>query len=113
MSAYIARVQHIAFLLEEADVTVTDDNIILAITSGLSRSYDSFLISLDATPDDDYTLAYVIAHLVNEYQHQHAHHHHPTTDSTISTDVALAAQIAPPRDLAHVLHLRTEGSLSS
>jgi hypothetical protein len=98
MSAYIARVRHIAFLLEEADVTVTDDDIILAITSGLPQSYDSFLISLDATPNDDYTLSYVIARLVNEYQRQHAHHHHqPTTDLT---DAALAA--APRRDLAHI-----------
>ena len=66
MSTYVAWVWHVAFLLEEADVTVTDDDIILAITSGLPRLYDSFLISLDATPDDDYTLAYVIACLVNE-----------------------------------------------
>ena len=35
MSTYVAQVRHVAFLLEEADVTVTDDDIILAITSGL------------------------------------------------------------------------------
>ena len=83
---------YVAFLLEEADVTVTDDDIILAITSGLPWSYDSFLISLNATPDDDYMLAYVIACLVNEYQHQHAHHHQSSTDST---DAALAASTWP------------------
>ena len=96
MPAYIARVRHLAFLLEEADVTVTDDDIILAITSGLPRSYDSFLISLDATPDDDYTLAYVITHIVNEHQRQQPHHQ-STTDPT---NVALAA--IPRRDLAHI-----------
>jgi gag-polypeptide of LTR copia-type/Zinc knuckle len=97
MSAYVARVRHIAFLLEEADVTVTDDDIILAITSGLPRSYDSFLISLDATSDDDYTLAHVIARLVNEHQRQRGHHHQSTTDST---DVAYAASNTP--HLAHI-----------
>ncbi|KAF8816602.1 hypothetical protein BYT27DRAFT_7006760, partial [Phlegmacium glaucopus] len=70
MSAYVACVCHTAFLLEEADVTVSDNNIILAITSGLPHSYNPFLISLDATSSLDYTLPLVIAWLVNEYQHQ-------------------------------------------
>ena len=98
MSTYVAQVQHVAFLLEEADVTATNDDIILAITSGLPRSYDSFLISLDATYDDNYMLAYVIAHLVNEYQRQHAHHHQSSTNST---DVALAA--STPCDLLRIM----------
>jgi len=57
MPAYIARVCHTAFLLEEASVIVTDDDIILAVTSGLPHSYDPFLISLNATSDLHYTLS--------------------------------------------------------
>ncbi|KAJ3482938.1 hypothetical protein NLJ89_g12106 [Agrocybe chaxingu] len=71
MSAYIARVRHVAFLLTEAKVKISDDNLIIAITSGLLHSYDSFLVALDATPDDDYKLPNVTACLVNEYQRQH------------------------------------------
>ena len=97
MSAYVARVRHIAFLLEEAGVNVTDDDIILAITSGLPHSYDSFLISLDATSDTDYTLPHVIARLVNEYQRQHGRHQ-PASDPA---NVALAAT-TQHRDLANI-----------
>ncbi|KAJ3501339.1 hypothetical protein NLJ89_g9377 [Agrocybe chaxingu] len=71
MSAYIARVRHVAFLLTEAKVKISDDDLIIAITSGLLHSYDSFLVALDATPDDNYKLPNVTARLVNEYQHQH------------------------------------------
>ena len=62
--------------LDSVDVTVTDGDIILAITSGLPHLYDSFLISLDAASDDNYMLPHVIAHLVNEYQCQHGHKSH-------------------------------------
>jgi hypothetical protein len=103
MSAYVARVRHIAFLLEEADVTVADDDIILAITSGLPRSYDSFLISLDATPDDDYTLTYVITRLVNEYQRQHAHQNpHRDQPASASDNAAFVANSTPRRDLSFI-----------
>ncbi|KAF8805243.1 hypothetical protein BYT27DRAFT_7213193 [Phlegmacium glaucopus] len=104
MSAYVARVRHTAFLLEEADVKVSDDDIILAITSGLPHSYDPFLISLDATSDLDYTLPLVIARLVNEYQRQHFSHHHtrqqPTTSDQI--DEAMAVTSSTPHQLMHI-----------
>jgi gag-polypeptide of LTR copia-type len=47
MSTYIAHVHHLAFLLEEANMPTSNDDLILGITSGLPHSYDSFLISLD------------------------------------------------------------------
>ena len=53
--------------------------------------------TLNATPDDNYMFAYVIEHLVNEYQHQHVHHHQLSTDST---DAALAA--STPCDLSRI-----------
>ena len=43
-------------------------------------------------------LAYVIACLVNEYQHQHVHHHQSSTNST---DAALAA--STPHDLSCIM----------
>jgi len=91
MPAYIARVRHVAFLLQEADVTVSDDDLILAITSGLPHSYDSFLISLDAAPDREFTLSNVTARLVNEYQRQHMYTVSPHLSSPAQTvDEALA-----------------------
>jgi hypothetical protein len=107
MSAYIARIRHLAFLLEEAGVTISDDDIILAVTSGLPHSYDSFLISLDATHDSDYTLPYVIARSINEYQRQIQYYHHTrqpqkTTDTTDEAMAVTTGNSAPRRDLAHI-----------
>jgi hypothetical protein len=104
MSAYIARVRNVAFLLEEANVTVTDDDLILGITSGLPHSYNSFLISLDATPDSEFTVDNVIARLVNEYQRQHMYPPRPTPSNPDSPDEAMAVDPHTPRrtGLAHI-----------
>lgn len=103
MSAYIARVRHLAFLLEEADVPVSEDDLILGITSGLPHSYDSFLISLDATADSDYTVNNVIARLINEYQRQHQSQPRPQIDNNSQTDEAMLVSDANARNnLAHI-----------
>ncbi|PPQ90141.1 hypothetical protein CVT25_012310 [Psilocybe cyanescens] len=102
MSAYVACVHHIAFLLEEAGVKVTEDNIILAITSGLPHSYDSFLISLDATPDSEYTLTYVITRIMNEYQCQHQYPPHQAQASEDPQNEAMAVTGAPSHGIAHI-----------
>ncbi|PPQ93635.1 hypothetical protein CVT25_000821 [Psilocybe cyanescens] len=102
MSAYVARVRHIAFLLEEAGVKVTEDDLILAITSGLPHSYDSFLISLDATPDSEYMLIYVITRLMNEYQRQHQYPPCQTQASEDPQNEAMAITGAPSHGIAHI-----------
>jgi gag-polypeptide of LTR copia-type len=104
MSTYIARVRHLAFLLEEANVPTSDDDLILGITSGLPHSYDSFLISLDATPDSEFTLDNVIARLVNEYQHQHMYPPRHTPNNPDPTDEAMTVSSYTPRrtGLAHI-----------
>ena len=71
MSAYISRVRYVAFLIEEANATVSDDDLILTLTAGLPHSYNSLLISLDSAADSEYTLNTVITRLINEYQRQH------------------------------------------
>ena len=103
MSAYIARVRHLAFLLEEAKVAVSDDDLILGITSGLPHSYDSFLISLDATSDSNYTVNNVIARLINEYQRQHQFPPRPQTTDNPQTDESMLVSEANARNnLAHI-----------
>ena len=44
----------------------TDEDRILALTNGLDKSYEAFVISLDATPTNQFTLEYVENHLLNE-----------------------------------------------
>ncbi len=68
---YSPSVCYIAFLLVEAKVKVSNDDIIMAITAGLPHSYNQFLVSLDTLTDSEYTLNTVITCLNNEYQRQH------------------------------------------
>ena len=87
MSAFVSRVRHVAFLLGEAGVTVSDDDVILVLTAGLPHSYDNLLVSLDSLPDSEYTLPTVISRLNNEYQRQHMYSNPtPRAMSTTSPD---------------------------
>jgi hypothetical protein len=66
MPAWIAEVRKHAYKLEECGVDVADEDIIMVLTAGLSPAYENFIITLDATPDDEFTLNYVITCLLNE-----------------------------------------------
>ncbi|KDR81147.1 hypothetical protein GALMADRAFT_16886, partial [Galerina marginata CBS 339.88] len=66
MQAWIADVQGLAFRLEQAGIDVADQDKILALTMGLSPSYDAVIINFDATPSDQLSLTHVIARLLNE-----------------------------------------------
>jgi hypothetical protein len=66
MSAWFGRVKTLSFKLEDVGVVMTDEDRILALTNGLDDSYESFIISLDATPADQLTLEYVVDRLLNE-----------------------------------------------
>jgi hypothetical protein len=66
MSGWIGRVKGLSFKLENIGVVVTDEDRILALTNGLDDSYESFVISLDATPADKLTLEHVVDRLLNE-----------------------------------------------
>jgi len=72
IQAWVAKVRRITFQLQEVGVDVSDKDIILALTLGLPLSYESFIISLNTTPPDQFTLDYVIVRLTNEEaQQQH------------------------------------------
>jgi hypothetical protein len=82
---------------------MSEDDIILGITSGLPHSYDSFLISLDATADSDYTLNNIIACLVNEYQRQHQSQPHSQSNESSQPDEAMLVSGPNSRNsLAHI-----------
>jgi hypothetical protein len=66
MQAWIGQIQALAFRLEQAGITVSDQDKILALTMGLPPSYDAVIINFDSTPTDQLTLAHVISRLLNE-----------------------------------------------
>ena len=69
MSAWVGQVKSMCFCLEDVGVDVSDEDTILALTMGLDKSYDSFIISLDTTPPDQLTLDYLVSHMLNEEVH--------------------------------------------
>lgn len=70
MLEFIERVQNMASMLNKAGVSVKNDALIILITSGLPRTYDSFLASLDTLPESEYNLDSIVTLLVAEYQRQ-------------------------------------------
>ena len=65
MSGWVGRVKALSFKLEDIGVAMTDEDRILALTNGLDDTFESFIISLDATPTAQ-TLDYVVDRLLNE-----------------------------------------------
>ena len=72
MQAWIGVIQSLAFRMEEAQIAVTDQDRILALTMGLPTSYDTVIINFDSTPADQLTLDRVITRLLNEETRQAA-----------------------------------------
>jgi len=66
MQAWIGKIQALGFHLEQAGITVSDQDKILALTMGLPSSYDAVIINFDSTPSDQLTLSHVISCLLNE-----------------------------------------------
>ena len=66
MHAWIATMQSVVHELADAGTEVSEDDIIVILTLGLLLSYKNFVIMLDATPDNQFTLDLVITHPLNE-----------------------------------------------
>jgi hypothetical protein len=66
MQAWIGQIQALGFRLEQAGISVSDQDKILALTMGLPSSYDAIIINFDSTPSDQLTLSHVISRLLNE-----------------------------------------------
>ena len=66
MQAWIGQIQALGFCLEQAGITVSDQDKILALTMGLPSSYDAVIINFDSTPSDQLTLSHIISRLLNE-----------------------------------------------
>jgi hypothetical protein len=70
MQAWIGLIQGLAFRMEQADISVSDQDRILALTMGLPTSYDTVIVNFDATPPNLLTPNHVITRLLNEETRQ-------------------------------------------
>ena len=94
MQAWIGRVKAMAFELVDIGVEVSDEDIILALTMGLDGSYDSFIVSLDATPTDQLTLEHVIHRMLNEETRRQATKTPAPESTEVKTEDGNAAMFA-------------------
>ena len=90
IQAWVAKVHCITFQLQEVGVDVSDEDIILSLTLGLLSSYESFIISLNTTPPDQFTLDYVIVCLMNKEARQL---HRCDTAADLTNQSVLATQV--------------------
>ena len=70
MHAWIAAIQSVINELADASTEVSEDDISVILTLGLPPSYENFVIMLDTTPDNQFTLDLVITCLLNEESHE-------------------------------------------
>lgn len=61
MRAWIGYIRHLAFEMRHAGVTVTEMDMILALTMGLPASYDPVVVAFDSMPPSDLTIEVVVA----------------------------------------------------
>ena len=66
MSSWISSVKNAAFHLENAGVSLIDEDVILALTEGQLETYSSLILTLDSISPNDLTLANVVTWLLNE-----------------------------------------------
>ncbi|TFK84664.1 hypothetical protein K466DRAFT_577211 [Polyporus arcularius HHB13444] len=71
MTTWIADVRRAVFHLKAIGASITDEDHILVVTSGLLPSFEHFVVTLDATLESELTLELVHRRLLNEDSCQH------------------------------------------
>ena len=66
MESWIGEVCACACCLENVDVKVSDEDMIVVLTTGLPDSYTPIIITFDALDPEKLTLYFIINHLLNE-----------------------------------------------
>jgi hypothetical protein len=66
MLAWIGKMHSTMFRLQEINVQVPNKDVIMVLANSLPEEYDNFVITLDSTPPNNFTLEYVISCLLNE-----------------------------------------------
>ena len=88
VQAWIRQIRSMVFRMEETGLTVSDQDIILALTLGLPSSFDQVIVALDSTPTENLTLDVVITRLLNDEVRQTSTSQHT---SSVTRDAGQAA----------------------
>jgi len=93
MQAWIGEIRGQAFAMKLAEIEVSDQMVILALTLGLPPSYDNVIINFDSTDPIQLMLENVIIRLLNEETRQSSRRTHWATDAPKpdSDNLAMAA----------------------
>lgn len=81
MLTWIANVCTMAFQLHAIGVTVDDKDLILVLTTGLPRTYRTFVVSLNSTPANDLTLKNMISRLLDDKSCSYTANHNHSNDT--------------------------------
>lgn len=90
MQEWISYIMGLHWELEELGVTLSDKDVILALTTGLGAEYENLVISLDSAPTSHLTVDFVIQRLLNEAARRG--NQASTFGESAQTETALAVQ---------------------
>ena len=105
MQAWIGKIQAQALKMEMAEVKVSKQDVILALTLGLPPTYNAIIISFDAMDPKKLTIDTVITRLLNEETCQSGIHSHtptPAHTSHTANDEALVVAHTSRRPLSDI-----------
>lgn len=101
MQAWIGEIRGQAFAMKLAEIEVSDQMVILALTLGLPPSYDNVIINFDSTDPIQLTLENVIVRLLNEETRQSSRRTQAAdTPKSDSNDAAMAAVMRAGKPIA-------------
>jgi hypothetical protein len=97
MQAWIGEIRGQAFAMKLAEIEVSDQMVILALTLGLPPSYDNVIINFDSTDPIQLTLENVIVRLLNEETRQSSRRTQAVDTPRPDFDNAAMAAVPIPR----------------
>lgn len=106
MQAWVGNIRAQAFEMEMAGIDVNEQDVILALTLGLSSSYDAIIISFDGMDPEKLTVDAVITRLLNEETRQSGGRTHTSTPThhnhSVDDDSALAVMHTSRHPLSEI-----------
>jgi hypothetical protein len=97
MAAWIGRVKALWFKLDDIGVALSAEDVILALTEGLDKSYEAFIISLDGSDPMTLTQEYVENRMLNEESRRQVRHDQLEDGVKVKQEMAMMA--TPLKDL--------------
>jgi hypothetical protein len=109
MQSWIGQIQTLAYIMEEANMPVSEQDKILALTMGLPKEFDPVIINFDATPTDQLTFDHVVTRLLNEETRQ------SSQNGGFTKEAAFFARTGRTKDLSKVtcFHCKKKGHYRS